>query len=234
MPYMTDSIGNINVLFVEDDETIAFLVKDNLEIKGYKVFHAFNGAKAMDLFKNNLCDICILDIMLPDIDGFEIAAGIRKSNPAIPILFLTARSLVEDKIKGFNIGADDYIVKPFSIHELLLRMDVFLKRKQISNQTNSNEYLIGDILFDYINLELRHNNSQKSLTQREADLLKLLFINSNRIVKRDEILKTLWGDDDYFLGRSLDVFISRLRKLLNTDPKTGIENVHGVGFRLKI
>lgn len=230
---MNDSIGNIKVLFVEDDETIAFLVKDNLEIKGYKVFHAYNGTIGLDLFRNHSFDICILDIMLSDIDGFEVATTIRQSDPAIPILFLTARSLMEDKVKGFKTGADDYIVKPFSIQELLLRMDVFLKRKHISNQTNNNEFIIGETVFDHANLELRFNNSRKNLTQREADLLKLLFANCNRIVKRDEILKNLWGDDDYFLGRSLDVFISRLRKLLSTDQKISIENIHGVGFKLK-
>lgn len=230
---MNDSGKNINVLFVEDDETIAFLVKDNLETKGYKVFHAFNGIKALEIYRKNSCNICILDIMLPDMDGFELATTIRKSDPAVPILFLTARSLVEDRIKGFSVGADDYIIKPFSMQELLLRMDVFLKRNQISDPINDTGYSIGNIRFIYQNLELQCDNKVESLTQREADLLKLLLNNCNRIVKREEILKSIWGDDDYFLGRSLDVFISRLRKLLRPDPKISIENVHGVGFRLK-
>jgi DNA-binding response OmpR family regulator len=225
--------NNINVLLVEDDETIAFLVKDNLEMKGYKVFHANLGNLALDLFYKNTCQICLLDVMLPDMDGFKIAETIRKTDQAVPILFLTARTMVEDRIKGFSTGADDYIIKPFSMQELLLRMEVFLKRNLISSQVHHKIFVAGNIKFDYSNLILLFENSSASLTQREADLLKLLLVNCNRIVKREEILKNIWGDDDYFLGRSLDVFISRLRKLLIPDPTIIIENVHGVGFRLK-
>jgi DNA-binding response OmpR family regulator len=230
---MNDSGRNINVLFVEDDETIAFLVKDNLEIKGYNVFHAFNGVRALDIYRKTPCNICILDVMLPDMDGFELATTIRKTNPAVPILFLTARSLIEDRIKGFSVGADDYIIKPFSMKELLLRMEVFLKRNRINDSITHTDFSFGNFRFDYNNLELHHDNHTMSLTQREADLLKLLISNCNRIVKREVILKSIWGDDDYFLGRSLDVFVSRLRKLLQPDPKISIENIHSVGFRLK-
>jgi len=230
---MNDINENICVLFVEDDETIAYLVKDNLELKGYKVLHSANGANGIELFKNNKLNLCILDVMLPDIDGFKLAEEIRKSDPALPILFLTARSLVEDRIKGFSVGADDYIIKPFSMQELLLRMEVFLKRNQINNHSSEEVFKLGNTQFDYKNLELKYKEKLENLTQREGDLLKLFIQNNNRLVKREEILRTIWGDDDYFLGRSLDVFISRLRKLLRADTKILIENVHGVGFRLK-
>jgi DNA-binding response OmpR family regulator len=151
----------------------------------------------------------------------------------VPIIFLTARSLKEDKIKGLKIGADDYITKPFSIEELILKIEVFLRRRTISTPSTASKFSIGEYEFDHPNLTLLHGDDAKTLTQREADLLKLFAEQPNQVIKRSDILEKLWGEDDYFLGRSLDVFISRLRKYLKKDESLKIENIHGVGFRLK-
>ncbi len=219
------------ILYVEDDETLGFVTKDNLEINGYEVDHCLNGKKGLDTFREGTYDLCVLDVMMPEMDGFELASHIRKANNQIPILFLTAKSLKEDKIKGLQIGADDYITKPFSIEELILKIDVFLRRKFISNP-DANVLSIGKFNFDYENLELKNDELSNSLTQKEGDLLKMLIQNKNQILKRAQILKALWGEDDYFLGRSMDVFISRLRKYIKSDTTLKIENIHGVGFRL--
>jgi len=219
------------ILYVEDDETLGFVTKDNLEINGYEVDHCLNGKIGLETFKEGTYDLCVLDVMMPEMDGFELASHIRKANNQIPILFLTAKSLKEDKIKGLQIGADDYITKPFSIEELILKIDVFLRRKFISNP-DANVLSIGNFDFDYENLELKNEEVSNSLTQKEGDLLKMLIQNKNQILKRAQILKALWGEDDYFLGRSMDVFISRLRKYLKSDDTLKIENIHGVGFRL--
>lgn len=219
------------ILYVEDDATLAFVTKDNLEINGYHVLHAENGKQALELFQNEAFDLCILDVMMPEMDGFELAEHIRKENTQIPVLFLTAKSLKEDRIRGLQMGADDYITKPFSIEELVLKIEVFLRRKFISNP-DADILKIGMYAFDHTNLKLSLADEDKSLTQKEGDLLKMLILNKNQILKRSQILKELWGTDDYFLGRSMDVFISRLRKYLRSDASLKIENVHGVGFRL--
>lgn len=219
------------ILYAEDDETLSFITKDNLEINGYEVSHASDGEAALSKFNEESFDICVLDVMMPKMDGYKVAENIRKVNAQIPILFLTAKSLKEDKIKGLQLGADDYITKPFSIEELVLKIEVFLRRKYISNP-DADLVALGDYSFDYTNLKLTQGESEKGLTQKEGDLLKMLILNKNQILKRGQILKELWGEDDYFLGRSMDVFISRLRKYLKGDPIIKIENVHGVGFRL--
>jgi len=220
-----------SILYVEDDETLGFVTKDNLELSGYEVIHSVNGKEALAAFQSRSFDLCVLDVMMPEMDGFELAEHIRKENEQIPILFLTARSLKEDKIKGLQLGADDYITKPFSIEELVLKMEVFLRRKYISNP-DASLMKIGDFKYDPTNLKLTGLKGEKGMTQKEGDLLKMLILNKNQILKRSQILKELWGEDDYFLGRSMDVFISRLRKYLKADTKLKIENVHGVGFRL--
>ncbi len=221
------------ILYVEDDETLGFVTRDNLELKGYKIVHCKDGKTALDLVKTETFDLCILDVMLPGIDGFTIAKAIRKKDHQVPILFLTAKSLKEDRIHGLQIGGDDYIVKPFSIEELILKIEIFLKRSKISSQPSESTLSVGDFTFDYPNLRLINGDNLQKLTQREADLLKFLVDRRNAVAKRSEILKKLWGRDDYFLGRSLDVFISRLRKYLKSDTSLKIDNIHGVGFRLE-
>lgn len=219
------------ILYVEDDETLSFVTKDNLELNGYNVVHFADGKSALDQFTKFNFDLCILDVMLPEMDGYTLASNIRKSDQETPILFLTAKSLKEDRIHGLKLGADDYITKPFSIEELILKIEVFLKRKFVNAPTQDNSKL-GMFSFDYRNLKLSTEDGSTNLTQKEADLLKLLLDNKNNTLTRENILKKLWGENDYFLGRSMDVFISRIRKHLRPDPNLKIENVHGVGFRL--
>jgi DNA-binding response OmpR family regulator len=222
------------ILYVEDDETLSFITKDHLELKGYDVHHCTDGAQALEDFKGGEFDLCVLDVMLPRMDGFTLASEIRKRDKDIPILFLTAKSLKDDRLEGLRLGGDDYITKPFSIEELILRIEVFLKRSKVQSEAPSRQYPIGRFVFDYQNLTLSDGSSTCNLTQREADLLKYLAENANRVIKRSDILLSVWGEDDYFLGRSLDVFISRLRKYLKADERINIENVHGVGFRFII
>jgi len=226
-------MNEYTILYAEDDETLAFLTKDNLEQHGYKVLHCCEGQEALNVFKSNHIDLCILDIMLPGIDGFELASAIRILNQEVPLLFLSAKTLKEDRIKGLKIGADDYIVKPFSIEELLLKMEVFLNRSQKTRPGNKIIQL-GRFQFDAQNYSLRINEETILLTQRESELLKLFTENKDTVLTREMILKKLWGDDDYFMGRSLDVFISRLRKILSEDKQVQIENLHGIGFRFTI
>ena len=187
----------------------------------------------MEAIRQHEFDLCILDVMLPEIDGFTLATEIRKYNTDVPILFLTAKSLKEDKIKGLKLGADDYITKPFSIEELILKIEIFLKRSKVSQPNPVTKFKLGDYEFDYQNLDLSFNGHSKKLTQKEADLLRMLVKHKNRVLRRSAILEKIWGQDDYFLGRSLDVFISRLRKYLKEDTRLAIENIHGVGFRFR-
>ncbi len=223
-----------HLLYVEDDASLGFVTRDNLELQGYEVTHFADGQSAIEAIENHKFDLCILDVMLPGVDGFAIAEEIRKYDTQVPIIFLTAKSLKEDKIKGLKLGADDYITKPFSIEELILKIEVFLRRRTIVAPNAAKNYRFGTYKFDYDNLDLSHNGDSKSLTQREADLLKLFLEQPNQVIKRSDILERLWGEDDYFLGRSLDVFISRLRKYLKQDESLKIENIHGVGFRFKM
>ena len=219
------------ILYVEDDETLSFITKDHLELKGYEVHHCNDGIQGLEEFKAGEFDICVLDVMLPRMDGFTLATEIRKRDKDIPILFLTAKSLKDDRLEGLRLGGDDYITKPFSIEELILRIEVFLKRNKVHYEAPSRQYMVGKYAFDFNNLTLSDGTEVSNLTQREADLMKYLAENPNRVIKRSDILLSVWGEDDYFLGRSLDVFISRLRKYLKSDDRITIENVHGVGFR---
>lgn len=223
------------LLLVEDDKNLAMVICDYLTLSGLDVISCENGKSAWETFTNSRFDLCILDVMLPEIDGFTLAETIRQQDTCIPILFLTAKSGKEDKIKGFKLGADDYITKPFNIEELVLRIGVFLKRSQNNFYNNKELFTIGKYTFDYCNLSLiyDHKTTQK-LTQREADVLGLLARHTGQVIKREDILKQLWGDDDYFLGRSLDVFISKLRRYLGQDPCISIVNHHGVGFQLAL
>jgi DNA-binding response OmpR family regulator len=219
------------ILLVEDDPNLGFVIKDNLQLKGYEVTLRQDGQSAEDVFVQDEFDLCILDIMMPKKDGFTVARGIREKNKKVPILFVTAKTMLEDKIEGFRAGGDDYITKPFSMEELFLRIEVFLKR---SASPRENIVPLGNFVFDRQNLVLKHPAGNKTLTQKESDVLTLLCRHRDRVLKREEILKEVWGDDDYFLGRSMDVFISKLRKYLREDPAVQIVNYHGVGFRLEV
>lgn len=221
------------ILYAEDDETLAFLTKDNLENQ-YDVTHCTDGEMCLEAFKKDTFDICIFDIMMPKMDGFDLAEKVRKINSDVPIIFLSAKTLKEDRIRGLRLGADDYLVKPFSIEELLLKIEIFLKRSQKSSISENLIYNVGKYKFDSKNYLVFTDTEKISLTQREAELLKLFLDNKNVVMKREEILKSLWGNDDYFMGRSLDVFISRLRKILSTETGIAIENLHGIGFKFSI
>ncbi|MDZ7879997.1 MAG: response regulator transcription factor [Saprospiraceae bacterium] len=223
-----------HLFYVEDDESLSFVTRDNLELQGYRVTYCENGKQAMEMIRQNDFDLCILDVMLPDTDGFTIAEEIRKFNTQVPIIFLTAKSMKEDRIRGLRLGADDYMTKPFSIEELILKVEIFLRRSKIASAPVPTYLTIGNYLLDHKNLLLKFENQAKNLTQKEADLLKMFMENKNEVIKRSHILETLWGEDDYFLGRSLDVFISRLRKYLSQDERISVENIHSVGFRMKI
>ena len=201
------------ILYVEDDETLNFITRDHLEMQGYDVHQCADGASALEAFKDGQFDICVLDVMLPEMDGFELAREIRKRDNEVPIIFLTAKSMKEDRIEGLKLGADDYVTKPFSMEELLLRIEVFLRRSKISSEQTTESYKIGSFEFDYNNLTLAKGTTSETLTQREADLLRYFAKTPNQVLKRSDILLRVWGEDDYFLGRSLDVFVSRLSKV---------------------
>jgi DNA-binding response OmpR family regulator len=219
------------ILYVEDDNTLAFLTADNLE-QHYDVIHFTNGREALDAFKEQQFDLCVLDVMLPEMDGFELASAIRERDVEIPIIFLSAKTLKEDRIKGLRLGADDYLVKPYSIEELILKIEVFLNRSQKQASSKNNICTIGSFSFDPVNYTVSKNGETVQLTERESALLKLFADNKNTILKREKILTELWGTDDYFLGRSMDVFISRLRKIFKDDDNIRIDNIPRVGFKL--
>lgn len=225
------------LLLAEDDPNLSLVLKDFLELQKYKVFLYNDGQQALIAFRTQQVDICVLDIMMPKKDGFSLAEDIRKINPTIPIVFLTAREQKEDKIKGFKIGCDDYITKPFSTEELSLRLEALMRRCQLStnsNQTKAEALKIGIYDFDFHNQLLKTDKNTYNLTKRETDLLKLLYINKNELISREKILKQLWSNDSYFNGRSMDVFITRLRKYLKEDKSVSIINVHGTGFKFSV
>lgn len=220
------------ILYAEDDETLAYLTVDNLTQQQYEVDHFGDGEKCLRAFKSGNYALCILDVMLPGLDGFLLAEEIRKLNHEIPILFLSAKVLKEDRIKGLRIGADDYLVKPFSIEELVLKIEIFINRSRKRIIVHKSQYKVGRFHFDPSNFGLQNEKEKITLTQRETELLKYFLDNKNEVLKREQILNAIWGKDDYFLGRSLDVFVSRLRKIFSADDKVSIENIHSIGFRL--
>ncbi len=222
-----------HLLYVEDDQSLSFVTRDNLELEGFRITCCRDGRQALEAIQRQDFDLCLLDVMLPEVDGFTLAREIRKYDQEVPIIFLTAKSLKEDRIQGLRIGGDDYITKPFSIEELVLKIDVFLRRSKKAPSPDREVLRVGRFEYHHKNLTLTLGEGHsRQLTQREGDLLKLLIEHRNQLLKRSEILRRIWGEDDYFLGRSLDVFISRLRKYLKADEAIRIENVHGVGFRL--
>jgi DNA-binding response OmpR family regulator len=223
--------SKVKILLAEDDLSLGYVIKDNLIDAGYEVTLCPDGQSAIEKFDKNEFSICLLDVMMPHKDGFAVAKKIRQQSDVVPILFLTAKSMEEDKIKGFQSGADDYITKPFSIQELLMRIEVFLRRTRKMHSEKTVNYDIGNLHFSYTDLKLTIDKEIFNLTQKEADLLKFLCEHSNRILKREEVLLNVWGKDDYFLGRSMDVFITKLRKYFKADPDVNLETIHGVGFR---
>jgi DNA-binding response OmpR family regulator len=226
------------ILLVEDDPNLCMLLQDYLELLHYKIVVAHDGEEGYKSFLSELPDLCILDVMMPKMDGFTLAALIRKKDIQIPIIFLTAKSLKEDRLKGFQQGCDDYITKPFSTEELNLRIKAILRRcsrNLLPDQEKTDEiFNIGKFVFDATNMILHSDFGVQTLTLKESNLLKLLCLNKNKLLTRDHALKTVWGENDYFIGRSMDVFITRLRKYLKDDPNVAISNIHGVGFKLEI
>jgi len=222
------------ILLAEDDQSLGMVMTDNLSRSNFDVDWATDGNQALEKFEASDYDICILDVMLPKKDGFDVARQIRENDSDVPILFLTAKSMEEDRLEGFRSGGDDYITKPFSMKELVFRIEVFLKRTAKNHEEDPKSYSIGKYTFDHNNLELSCSDQEFTLTQKEASVLKYLCEHQNEIVKRADILKAVWGTDDYFLGRSMDVFISKLRKYLSEDQQIKINNVHGVGFKLEV
>jgi DNA-binding response OmpR family regulator len=222
------------ILFAEDDSSLAFIVKDTLEDEGYKVVHCADGQTAIDSFDKTKFDICILDIMMPNKDGYTVAKKIRQQTDVLPVLFLSTKNQEEDRLKGYDTGADDYISKPFSMPELLKKIEVFLRRSKKLYADTIEDYTVGQIYFSFVNLKITTSTETFNITQREADLLKFFCEHQNKVVKREEVLINVWGKDDFFLGRSMDVFVSKLRKYLKDEPGVSIETIHGIGFRFTV
>ena len=223
------------ILLVEDDTNLGFLLLEFLESKNFEVKLYRDGISGLNGFESTDFDFCILDVMLPQMDGFTLAENIRKQNQVIPIIFLTARSMREDKIRGFKIGIDDYVTKPFDEEELLFRIQSILKRVGKEITENKNELLqIGKYSFDVSNMILKLENQSKRLTSKETKILAMLARSQNNIVSRDEIMQEVWGEKDYFIGRSLDVFISKLRRHLSGDENIKIETIPTVGVILNL
>lgn len=226
------------ILLVEDDPNLSFVIQDYLEMLDYNVTVCKDGEEGLAEFTRNTYDLAILDVMMPKKDGFSVAEDIRKFDELTPIMFLTAKSLKEDRVKGFMVGCDDYMSKPFSTEELSLRIKAILKRCSAVSAAVLSEvpqnFVLGEYSFDQTNMLLIHKNKTQSLTRKEVALLKLLCVNKDKLLTREVALKSIWGDDDYFIGRSMDVFISKLRKHLKEDPRISITNVHGTGFKLEV
>ena len=228
--------AEIRLLLVEDDPNLGSLLKEYLQAKGFDVMLATDGEKGFKTFSQHEFDFVILDVMLPEKDGFTVAKEIRAINQKIPILFLTARSLKEDTLKGFNVGADDYVTKPFSMEELLVRIQAIIRRSDSTWLTEADKKVfdIGGFEFDYERQHLTFGKKEQKLTTKENDLLHLLCLNRNNILERRYALNAIWGDDNYFNGRSMDVYIAKLRKYLKDDPAIEIINIHGKGFKLLV
>lgn len=222
------------ILLVEDDTNLGFIIAEQLKMEGYQVVLCTNGNDGQIRFTEENFHMCIFDVMMPKKDGFTLARDIRAINQDVPILFLTAKSLTEDKVEGFKAGADDYLTKPFAFDELAMRVKALLKRVNIVDEPENKIVKIGSYAFDTENYTLVHPDFQKTLTKKEAMVLKLLCQFKNNVVSRETILTAVWGQDDYFAGRSMDVFITKLRKYLGCDPNISIQNIHGIGFKLEV
>ena len=225
------STVKLKILLAEDDLNLGVLLVDYLEEEGYDVKLCKDGEIALRAFQNNAYDLCLLDVMMPNMDGFSLAKAIRLKNKRIPIIFITAKSLKEDKEKGYDLGADDYIIKPFDEQELLWKIKALIRRIPETNGAPKKEIVtIGKYTFDFQNQSLSMDGKIKRITEKESDILNYLAHHQNHVIKREDLLKDIWGENDYFFGRSLDVFITKIRKYLSADPTLSIENVFGVGF----
>ena len=220
------------ILLCEDDENLGMLLREYLQAKGYNVTLAPDGEAGFQHFSNEKFDLCILDVMMPKKDGFTLAQDIRKVNGVIPIVFLTAKSLKEDVLEGFRIGADDYITKPFSMEEMLLRIEAIMRRISGKKNKNGTEYQLGSMTFDTQKQTLSSNKGVTKLTTKECELLALLVQNANSILERNYALKTIWVEDTTYNARSMDVYITKLRKIIKDDPEVEIINIHGKGYKL--
>ncbi|REG99415.1 response regulator transcription factor [Flavobacterium aquicola] len=223
------------ILLAEDDPDFAGILKQYLELHQFEITWAENGEEALQLFQTKAFDICVFDVMMPKMDGFTLAEKIIAINPEIPFIFLTARKLKEDKIIGLKLGADDYIVKPFEADELVLRLNNIIKRSSQNHfPKTADEVQIGVYVFDTKRLSLKNDTSTQQLTEKEASLIHFFYTHKNQMIKREQILKTIWGNDDFFSGRSMDVYISKIRKYFKDDSRISIESVRNIGLEFKI
>lgn len=228
------SKDKLKILLAEDDLNLGMLLVDYLDTEGFDVKLCKDGELALKAFQNSQFDLCLLDIMMPKLDGFSLAKEIKSKDKKIPIIFITAKSLREDKLQGYHLGADDYITKPFDEEELLWKIKAIIRRVPESNREIIIPIQIGKYTFDFENQNLTIADKTKRITEKESELLLYFSKNKNKIIKREDLLKDVWGENDYFLGRSLDVFITKFRKYLKEDPNITIENVFGVGFIFKV
>ena len=230
-------MNNISVLLAEDETVLSSLIKETLDTRGFLITIAENGVEAWRLFNSHKPDICVIDVMMPRKDGFSLVADIRKVDPIVPVIFLTAKTQTEDIIRGFEAGADDYMKKPFSIEELIARLKSLHRRTEVSTYFNkanpSGVMTIGSFEFNYQELSLVRGHISTSLSQRETELMKLLIENKNELLDRETALLKIWGDDNPFNARSMDVYITRLRKYLISDPSVRILNIRGYGYKLQ-
>lgn len=227
------------ILLVEDDPNLGLLLQDYLQLKGkFEVVLCVDGEEGLKAFSKQEFDLCILDVMMPKKDGFTLGKEIRKINQQVPIIFATAKAMMEDKASAYDLGGDDYITKPFRIEELLLRINALLKRVSSKEPVEvtpvETQFQIGDYTFDYTTQLIHYKGQQQKLSTKEAELLQLLCLKKNAVLTREEALLSIWHDDNYFNGRSMDVFLSKLRKYLREDPKVEILNVHGKGYKLLV
>lgn len=226
----------VRVLLVEDDVNLGEVIRDLLEMKGFRVVLCRDGESSLTTFLKGAFDLCLIDVMLPKMDGFALARAIRKTDAKVPLIFLTAKALKEDRIEGFKAGGDDYVTKPFHTEELLLRIEAVLRRTRGQAGSGEGEAVlaIGGFRFDPGARTLERGGAKKTLTQKEADLLLLFARHRNEVLERDTAMRAIWGAEGYFVSRSMDVYISKLRKLLAADPGVEIRNVHGRGFKLVV
>lgn len=224
--------AKVNILLVEDDLNLGFVVADHLKSLNYHVTICLDGQEAMKKYNEGTYHICLLDVMLPKKDGFTLARELRQLDAQVPILFLTAKSMIEDKAEGYNSGGDDYLTKPFSLDELEMRVKALLKRVDVKLEPDDSVFQLGRYQFDAQEHCLHLDGEKRTLTKKETQILKLLCKHANSVLPRELVLNAVWGQDDYFVGRSLDVFITKIRKYLKEDPSVQIANVHGVGFKL--
>ncbi|MBP6978564.1 MAG: response regulator transcription factor [Bacteroidales bacterium] len=235
---MKNKKPRIQILLVEDDPNLRTVLKDYLDMLGYGVYMAIDGEDGYRSYLEKKPDLCILDVMMPKKDGFTLSRDIRQVDKMVPIIFLTAKGLKEDRIEGFKTGCDDYITKPFSSEELSLRIEAVLRRcalqKENGVKPEEEIFHLGRFTFDPANMVLQIGDNQRILTRKETSLLRMLCIHKNSLLKREDALLSVWGNDDYFIGRSMDVFIAKLRKYLKEDPSISIQNVHGTGFKLQV